>query len=121
MLCLVVNVVIIRQVADRDQPVTAGLVQRHKQTEATDTADAAMLPAADMLTEVERHIAVIGAALGGDSLALGGGDMDCDLIQIGGVGWLQPVFAELEQINQRPVYDQIGIAPDRAGEMGIVP
>ena len=42
-----------------------------------------------------------------------------DLRQFAGAHVLEPAFAEVEGADQRPVDDEVGVAADRRGEMGV--
>ncbi len=76
-----------------------------------------------MRREVGRDIAVDRLALGLHRAALGGRDLLADPAEIGGIAVRQSGRArggiELVGAGQRAVDEQIGIASDRAGEMGV--
>src|SRR6266851_9604010 len=123
---LLVMIVVPRQAADRHQPVGAALLERDEEPEAGDAVDAAGEAGADPGREVGGGIAVDGAALGGGGAALGLRDMRADR---GEGGERQLAAAALAEIlaglvvaaDQRAMDEEIGIAPDRRGEMRVAP
>ena len=74
---------------------------------------------ADAVGEPVGDEAVDGVALGRHRPPLGGGDLRGDFgeLVLGAVG--QPAFAELQRADQRAMDDQVGIAADRRGEVGV--
>src|SRR5690606_26419991 len=97
----------------------AGLVQSDEQAEAGDAGDPAGEGRADVLFQEGGDVAVHGVALGRHRAALGLGDVFGDAAQLGDLAVGQAVRAQLQPPDQPPVDDQVGIAPDRRGEVGV--
>ena len=74
---------------------------------------------ADPVGEEGRDIAVRGVALGGDRAPLGAGDMLAHLGEARAFLGADAARAQAEAADQRAVDQQIGIAPDRRGEMRV--
>ena len=105
--------------AYRHQPVGAGLVQGDEQTEAGDAGDAAGETGAYPVGEVKGDEAVHGVALALHRPAFGRRDVFADRGEVATAIIGEAALAEPERRYQRPVDDQIGIAADRRGEMGV--
>ena len=104
---------------DGDQPVGAGAVERHEQAEAGDAGDAAGEGGADVVGHEGRDIAVHGAALGRHGAPLAHGEVLAELGEAALVGVGQPAFAQAVGRDQGAMHDQVGIAADRRGEVGV--
>ena len=115
---------------DRHQPVTAQILDRRKEAEIEHAGDARVDELADMGRQIGRHIAVHRIAFGLHRTPFGAADDFGDMPQIAGI-LLGQAGAALDRfigrrghlqiigIDQCPVDQQIGIAPDRRGEMRI--
>ena len=110
---LVADIIIAGQRRYRDQPVGAVFAQFHEQPEARDPADVGGEEAADRSGEKGRPIALDGGPLGFGGTPFGRRDVRRDRFQpvTGGV-----CFCVSEQ---RAVHQEVGIAADRRGEMGV--
>ena len=90
-----------------------------KSAEAGDAGDRARELRADAVGEVGGEVAVGGVALGHHRAALGHRDVlaglgEADLLVVG-----QPVLPPAVGTDQRAVHDEVGVAPDRRGEMAV--
>src|SRR3546814_6087713 len=63
---------------------------------------------------------VDGIALGGGGAALGGADMGAHLLEERLGARRQSVVAELQSADQGAMHQQVRVAPDRRGEVGVV-
>src|SRR5713226_4521613 len=114
-------VIVVRQAADRDESVGAGLAECDEQPSTGDAVDAAAEGRADALGEKRGSVAVRGAALGSSSAALGHGNVLSDGDEILGLGRRQSAGTKIETRDERAVHQEIGVAADRRGEMRIAP
>ena len=103
----------------RDQPVGARLIQPDEQAEAGHAGDATGEGRPNPFLQEGGHIAVHGGALGGHGAALGHGHLFGDGGQFGDLAVGQSVLAQSKGADQAAVDDQVGIAPDRRGEVGV--
>ena len=111
---------LLAEAADRDQSVGAGTVERDEQAEAGDRGDPAREGCADMGRHVGRDITVHGAALGRDGAPLAHREMLAELRRSGGLSLVgQAAFAQPVGRDQGAMDDQVGIAADRRGEVGV--
>ena len=72
-----------------------------------------------MLLEEGGDVAIHGVAFGGHRPPLGRRDLFGDGGQFGDLSVRQPVLAQTQRADQAPVHDQVGIAPDGRGEVGV--
>src|SRR5258708_29632241 len=126
MLGLLVVVVIAGQAADRHQPIGTALLEGHEEPEPRHAIDAAGKGRTDPRREIGGGGTVDGAALGGGGAPLGLRDVLADRGK-GGEGHLG-TFALAEILARRvvpadqgAVNEQVGITPDRRGEMRVAP
>ncbi|MNE10564.1 hypothetical protein D3C80_1032810 [compost metagenome] len=116
---IIVGEILAAQGRNRHQAVGARLVQPHEQAEAGDAGDAPAEGRADMVFQEGGDVAVHGVALGGHGAALGARHLLGDGRQFGDLAVRQAVRTQVQAADQAAVNDQVGIAPDRRGEVGV--
>src|SRR5262249_5316782 len=117
--CLVMVVEVVGQARNGYQPIGAGLVQPDEQAEAGDAGDAAWDDLADPVRQEGGNETIDGIALCGRRAPLRLRDMFADGGEALAFARRQRTIAQLASGDQRAMYQQVGIAADRRGEMGI--
>ena len=110
---------IARQAGDRDEAVGPALAQGDEEPEARHAVDAAREDVAYPLRQEGRREAVHGLTLGGGGAALGAGDMLADRFEALLLIGTEAVVTQLQPADQRAVHQQVRIAADRRGEVGV--
>ncbi len=106
--------------ARRHEAVGAGFVQFHEQAGAVHAGDAAVESGADAVGQKMRDQPIVGFAFGQHGAPLGRRNLRGDFRQRLVVHRLgQAIAAKLERADQPAMHDQVGIAADRRGEMGV--
>src|SRR3569832_1069021 len=116
---LIVPEVLAAQRAGRQEAFRAGVGEPQEETEARDTRDASLERRADTILHKRSDIAIGGVALRRHRAPLGRRDVFCDLAHPRHLAIAETVGAEFQRPDQRAVYDKIGVAPERRGEMCI--
>ena len=121
---------------DRDQPVGASLVQLHEQAKTLHARDAAGKFRPDPVSQIGGKVAIGRVAFRHHRAALSLGDQLGGLIKVFDIPRRQAIIdraiidrAIIDRAiltpampgDQRAMHDQVGIAPDGRGEMGVVP
>ena len=92
---------------------------RDEEAEACHPRNARIEVVSDLVRHVRREVAVHRVPLRRRGAPLGAGDVLADVREALRLGLGQPVRAETEAADQRPMHQQVGVAADRAGEMGV--
>ena len=111
--------VLVAQLRHRHEAVRAGLVQPYEQAETGDAGDPAVELRADAVGQEGRHISVVGVALCGHGPALGEGDALGGVLHLRNVAIREAVGAQAQRRYQSAVHDQVGVAADGRGEVGV--
>src|SRR5690606_22288791 len=113
------RVVVMRQLGDMDQAVDLGLLQLDEQSEAGHPADHPAELAADVLLHPGRPVALVDLPLGILGTAGALGTLQRQLRHVARrIAELLRALAG-ERVLDGPVHQQVGIAPDRRGEVRI--
>src|SRR5579871_2266312 len=115
----IVIIKVVRQTIDEYQPVRARLVQADEQAEAGDARDPARENLADAPGKEAGDIAIDGIALGRGGPAFSRGDMLADGFEPGTCARRESAVAELAAGDERAMNKEVGIAPDRRGEVAV--
>ena len=109
-----------RKLAFRICAVGAGLVELDEKPGADDPADMALEGRTDAVGEEMGDQPVGGLPLRRHGATLGCGNARRDLAQRADIlGSRQAVVAEFQRADQGAVHDEIGVAADRRGEVGV--
>src|SRR5438270_2076453 len=119
---LVIVVILGTERADRDQPVSAGILELDEQPGAGDAGDAALKRRADTVGEMMRNQPIGRLALGLHRAPLGDGNLRGDFAQgLRRLALRQSTFAQPQAADQGAMHDQIGVAADGRSKMRIAP
>ena len=117
---LLVTKIFIAQGRGRNEAVGAGVVELDEQAGSGDAADAPLEDDTDAIGKEMGDQAIDGLALGHHGAPLGGGNARGNFTErTHGLGSRQAVVAELEGADQGAMDDEVRVAPDRRGEVGV--
>src|SRR5579883_1790829 len=114
-----VDVIVGGQRANWDEAIRAGLVQGHEEPEPGDARDPSREAGPHFRGEEGGDEAILGLALGGIGPPLGHGDVLSDTREGGFGSRREAAGPEIEGADQGAVDEEIGVAPDGRGEMGV--
>ena len=112
-------IVVVADRGRRHEAVGSGIEQAHEQAGARDPGNARVELCPHAVGEVGGDQPVGGLALGGHGPALGIRDRLRDVAQPRGFLVGKRAITQAQGADQRAVHQQVGIAPDRRGEMRI--
>src|SRR5690349_3512865 len=120
MAVLMMAEIVVADGARRDEPVGAGVIELDKKAGAGRPGDVTLERRADAIGEEMREQAVERLAFGLHGAALGSRDLRTDLAQRRGVLlWRECAVTEPQRPDEAAMDDEIGIAADGRGEMGV--
>ena len=115
----VVGEVFPAQGADRNQPLGAGFLEGDEQAEAGDADDAGGEFGADAFGQPGGEVALLRVALGELGATLGVRDLLADGGEVGAAVPCEAVLAQSQRPDQGAVDEQVGVTPDRRGEVAV--